>query len=1159
MKKRVLRNVAAFLAFLVVLFSVMAMFPSSVARAQSSPPPYTATQYVNPESISGRLCGVDAQGRAWLAAGSRGVAYTNGNTLSVAVSQSDANFVACTVGDDGWVYAVYRDVYSSLSLMKIDPSNPANRSVVLDRLSWVYGYAVRWGDMIKIPQKNLWVLRFYFEDYEDVYHLVVMNKNEPGYVGSGIYVANGGSATSTPPELFYYQDYVYYANATELVRMNLKNTQVSTLRNTGLNGIETYYYNPQSDVFYWQQSLPVNPNLSPATYPSFMRPTPDGGLIILGNFTSLNGNPNIRYLAKYAGGQWQPLVPSQINSVYIAPFVVGQDGSIFFWSTHTSLVKLSPPILTTVTKNPSSGWAKTVAVTIQYGGTVSNYSLRYRLNGGDWVSTTSNPATMTVSENGSIEYEVYSGAVRLESGSTSITNVDNLPPSASISVPNPDGLNGWHTGNVSASVSGDDPAPGSGVAISQIRINGGAWETSPKTISSDGVYTVEGRVIDNAGNVSVVVTATVKRDSTPPLASLNVPTPDGNNGWFVSRPTVSTSGQDATSGVLSNQMRVNGGVWQEGEITLSDGVFNIEGRSRDNAGLWSGVTSATVKVDSVSPQVAVSLPPVNGKNGWYVGDILASVQAEDAISGVVERSIQINGGDWQPNNWLITVDGIHTITVRAADVAGNINTAAVIVKRDGVPPRIVPQLEGASIQDGWYGGEVVVSATVEDDVSGVSRLRAKINGGEWRDLPFTVVSDGDYVITYEAEDNAGNISTHTVSFQIDTLRPSPPVNLTVAGGDNRCSDASSYLISWQPPSNLRLPINYYEILFNGRVVRSEEFSYTVENLPFGQHRLGVRAVNQNGASDWSEIVLCRSSFSVRAEATQSNTYTMNLDNRELSLTISPSAIYGQPTDFLIYPSTDNTGLPQDKQVVMPPTIFEAYRLADGERVTVFGEPLLVRYQVANEIAMGIAPARLSFYYRDPQDGWIKIPSTVDVASGWLSAYLEHFSEYAVLLDGLSTHQDVAHADLNILGLLPLSVQTAPLDFGSHPLTGFTISVDASPSPWLVVDPTGTGSGWHVTLSASDFVSQEQHRIDIHNLLMMTSTDGVQKVYGNNPPQITTSGWVVLSPDAVKVLSANEREGMGTYRWSPDFRLIVPANTYAGKYSATLTVSIISSP
>ena len=37
------------------------------------------------------------------------------------------------------------------------------------------------------------------------------------------------------------------------------------------------------------------------------------------------------------------------------------------------------------------------------------------------------------------------------------------------------------------------------------------------------------------------------------------------------------------------------------------------------------------------------------------------------------------------------------------------------------------------------------------------------------------------------------------------------------------------------------------------------------------------------------------------------------------------------------------------------------------------------------------------------------------------------------------------------------------------------------------------------------------------------------------------------------------QGMGQYAFSPDFQLDVPASTFAGTYTATITVDIVSSP
>jgi len=51
----------------------------------------------------------------------------------------------------------------------------------------------------------------------------------------------------------------------------------------------------------------------------------------------------------------------------------------------------------------------------------------------------------------------------------------------------------------------------------------------------------------------------------------------------------------------------------------------------------------------------------------------------------------------------------------------------------------------------------------------------------------------------------------------------------------------------------------------------------------------------------------------------------------------------------------------------------------------------------------------------------------------------------------------------------------------------------------------------------------------------------------------------LSTSAQTILSAAAATGMGSYSFTPTFTLIVPAATFAGTYTATVTLAVVSGP
>ena len=157
---------------------------------------------------------------------------------------------------------------------------------------------------------------------------------------------------------------------------------------------------------------------------------------------------------------------------------------------------------------------------------------------------------------------------------------------------------------------------GSGVASTVYRVDGGSFQSgtsisvpAPADHSNDGVHAIEYRSTDNAGNVELLRSATVRIDTTLPTT-----TDDAPAGWRSSDVTVTLSPSDALSGIASTEYRVDGGVFQNGTSVLvpapadhsNDGAHLVEYRSTDNAGNVEPLRSATVRIDTELPSGGVT-------------------------------------------------------------------------------------------------------------------------------------------------------------------------------------------------------------------------------------------------------------------------------------------------------------------------------------------------------------------------------------------------------------------------------------------------------------------------------------------------------------------------------------------------------------------------
>lgn len=147
----------------------------------------------------------------------------------------------------------------------------------------------------------------------------------------------------------------------------------------------------------------------------------------------------------------------------------------------------------------------------------------------------------------------------------------------------------------------------------------------------------------------------------------------------------------------------------------------------------------------------------------------------------------------------------------------------------------------------------------------------------------------------------------------------------------------------------------------------------------------------------------------------------------------------------------------------------------------------------------------------------------------------------------------------VLEAAALSITTAAITFPEVTLGGSDQSVDGSTSAWRA-DAAGESGGWNVTVSSTDFSNAESKTIAVSNFEIRLLDANIVRVSGDpNGPASTQTTFAALSGTPLKIASAAVGDGDGVYDLTPDFRLTVPAESYAGSYTATVTVDIISGP
>jgi hypothetical protein len=399
-------------------------------------------------------------------------------------------------------------------------------------------------------------------------------------------------------------------------------------------------------------------------------------------------------------------------------------------------------------------------------------------------------------------------------------------PSANPVYPAADGRNGWHvTSPVAVSVNGSDTV--SGVATADFSINDGAWQT--QAILTDGGYSVNFRVVDQAGNSSIV-SRMIRVDSQPPTVIPVIPNPNGWDGWFITGPVdITGNGSDSGSGLAETWLSIDGGPWVP-YAALGEGIHSVIFKAIDQAGN-SATVSRTVKVDTSLPVIRISISGTEGNAGWYTSSTTTTISADD-LSGARRIEYNQNGTGWQDDAVFVSREGINNIDLRILDMAGNMATGSMTIKVDATPPTISTTTEGTEGLVNWYISQATTRILATDENSGVDHVEYNQNEAGWQNGTSVESNDGINTIGIRAYDVAGNVSTDSLDVKVDTIAPvvqpvmpSPdglndwfitgPVAVSTSGSDSGSGLASALASAnggnWE--SNLLLSDGIYTVDF----------------------------------------------------------------------------------------------------------------------------------------------------------------------------------------------------------------------------------------------------------------------------------------------------------------------------------------------------------
>jgi len=322
--------------------------------------------------------------------------------------------------------------------------------------------------------------------------------------------------------------------------------------------------------------------------------------------------------------------------------------------------------------------------------------------------------------------------------------IDTTPPTITAGEPRgTEGNNGWYKSDVTVSFTAADNLSGfdkQGTLTIAL---------SDKTTSGEGdnLIVTSDTITDMAGNQAQAITSgPYKVDKTPPqiTASINPESPDGANGWYKSKPTVSYTVIEEGSGIDDVNSDCADDVLSDGKDQTATGYV------QDMAGWYAEATVTDIDVDTTPPTITITRIPQPNEAGWNNEDVTVEFRPEDVTSGIATEA-----GDTLV---VFTTEGVNQeATYTATDLAGNTASVTEVVNIDKTPPTVTITAPAA----GNYNIPQTLTYTVSDNLDPSPSVSGPGSG--------TVYSSGSHSILITALDLAGNTSSTSVSFTIVPL------------------------------------------------------------------------------------------------------------------------------------------------------------------------------------------------------------------------------------------------------------------------------------------------------------------------------------------------------------------------------------------------------
>jgi hypothetical protein len=424
----------------------------------------------------------------------------------------------------------------------------------------------------------------------------------------------------------------------------------------------------------------------------------------------------------------------------------------------------------TYTVTPSTWTNRDVTIQLKATDNLSGVN-RVQLPNGNWVNQTD--ISYVVSTNGVQTFKIVDNAGNETTRSINVNFIDkDVPNAPTLILDSPE--NTWVGHDVVATIKDNGDKGVSGFRV-EYRLSGATnqdWTTytAPITIHNDGITTIEARVVDNAGNISNVVSKTVKIDQNAPQLTI---TPDIKVLTNTDVVLTAKATDDAT-GV--KRIQLPNGNWVNGDQASyrvsENGTYTF--KAEDNFG---NVRTVNYVVSNIKKNVLIT----NKR------EVLLELHAEDLYSGVAYMRFKNEDEAWtafEPyqtlKDWVLSAgDGLKHVWVQYMDKVGNMaDPVEDIIILDMTKPN-------ASLfkinDDAPYTKtpNVTLSIKASDALTGVKDIYLSNDNKNWVKMPYAeqvdwTLSNGDGIKTVylKVSDVAGNISdVITDTIFLDTTKP----------------------------------------------------------------------------------------------------------------------------------------------------------------------------------------------------------------------------------------------------------------------------------------------------------------------------------------------------------------------------------------------------